>query len=265
MPIESKLNTTLITGASAGIGMEIARVFAEKGHDLVLVARRETQLQELADTLAAKHSVGCIVLPMDLTADGACRQLYDQVAARGIDIDVLVNNAGLLWGGAFRRSEHAEIYAMIELNIRVPTQLCRLFLEPMVERGRGRILNVASVGAFQPVPSLAVYAATKAYMLSFTEALGVELTGKGATTTVLCPGFTDTDMVRDEQGQTTVPKMLIMPPQRVARAAYAACMSGDAVEVPGVANTIASTGAQLMPRWLVRSLSGMAVRGGRRK
>jgi len=255
---------TLITGASAGIGLELARVFAEHGHNLVLVARRESRLQELARSLESEHGIDCLVVVLDLAADGACQKLYDQVAAH-LEIDVLVNNAALLRGGAFRRSKQSDIDAMINLNIAVPTRLCRLFLDAMVERGNGRILNIASLGAFQPVPSLAVYSATKSYLLAFTEALGVELTGKGVTTTVLCPGFTNTDMVRDEQGKTSVPEILIMPPDRVARAAYAACMQGDAIKVPGLTNALASTGSQLVPRWLVRRLSGIIVRGGRRR
>jgi short-subunit dehydrogenase len=256
---------TLITGASAGIGRSMAMVFAEKGHDLVLVARREAELRTLADTLRDKYETQCSVIALDLAADGACQRLHDEITNEGIEIDVLVNNAGVLRGGAFRRSVQDDIDQMIALNIDVPTRLCRLFLDDMLSRGRGRILNVASIGAFQPVPSLAVYSATKAYILSFTEALAVELSGKPVSATVLCPGFTDTDMMRDEQGNTNIPGTLIMQPDRVARAAYAACMRGDVIEVPGVVNSIATTGAQLMPRWLLRGLSGIVVRGGRRR
>jgi short-subunit dehydrogenase len=234
-------------------------VFAAHGHDLVLVARRESRLQELAGELKDRHGADCAVIALDLAADDGCRKLYEDIAECGIDIDILVNNAGLLRGGAFRRSAQSDIDAMIELNIAVPTRLCRLFLDAMIKRGHGRILNLASLGAFQPVPSLAVYSATKAYLLSFTEALGVELSGKGVTTTAVCPGFTDTDMVRDDEGRTTVPPALMMSPGRVARSAYAACMRGEAVEVPGVANKIVAAGSQLMPRWLVRELSGRAV------
>lgn len=256
--------TALITGASAGIGYELARVFAGHGHDLVLVARREEQLKQLAGALSEQHGVACTIVALDLTADGACRQLYDQVTERGIAVEILVNNAGLLRGGAFRRSDPDDLDAMIELNIAVPTRLCRLFLDAMVKRGSGRILNVASLGAFQPVPSLAVYAATKAYLLSFTEALAVELSGKGVTATALCPGFTDTDMMRDEQGRTSVPRALAMQPGQVARAAYDACMHGAVVKLPGILNTVVGTTTQLMPRWLVRDLSGAVLRGGRR-
>ena len=204
-------DATLITGASAGIGREVARVFAKRGHDLVLVARRKNRLQELAQELQEAHGTQCMVVALDLAAAGACRRLYDEVAAQGIEIDVLVNNAGLLTGGAFRRSEQQALDAMIELNIAVPTRLCRLYVEDMVARGAGRIVNIASIGAFQAVPSLAIYAATKAYLLSFTEALSVELTGKGVTATVVCPGFTDTDMMRDVEGSTNVPSILVMP------------------------------------------------------
>ena len=257
--------TAIITGASSGIGLALARVYARHGYELVLVARRESRLQELAGSLQTEHGTNCVVMAMDLASGGACRRLYDQVMANNIVVDVLVNNAGILRGGAFRRSRQEDLDAMIELNIAVPTRLCRLFVDGMVERGHGRILNVASLGAFQPVPSLAVYSAAKSYLLSFTEALHVELSGKGVTATALCPGFTDTDMVRDPDGRTPVPTSLIMQPDRVARIAYAACSRGDAVVVPGVVNTIASTATQLMPRWLVRGLSGSAVRAGRRK
>ncbi|NNF60488.1 MAG: SDR family oxidoreductase [Gammaproteobacteria bacterium] len=258
------MSTALITGASAGIGTALARVFAEHGHDLVLVARREPLLRELADSLHGEFGVTCTVQATDLAAEGSCRELFDRVNADGIEVEILVNNAGVLKGGAFRRSDPLDNEAMIALNIAALTRLSRLFVEPMVARGSGRIMNVASLGAFQPVPSLAVYSATKAYVLSFTEALGVELTGKGVTTTVLCPGFTDTDMVRDEQGRTPVAKSLIMPTEPVARAGYKACMRGDAIVVPGWANRIASSASQVAPRWLVRAVSGRAARGGRR-
>lgn len=256
------MTVALITGASAGIGQELARVFANHGHDLVLVARRKTRLNELARELRGEHGVQCTTMAADLSAQGACEALYQQILDADIDIEILVNNAGVLCPGAFRRNSLEDIDGMITLNIAVPTRLCRLFLEPMLARSSGRILNVASIAAFQPAPSLAVYAATKAYLLSFTDALVIELQGKGVTATTLCPGFTDTDMLRDSEGNTSIPDMLVATPQEVARAGYAACMAGDPIEVPGMVNTLFTTGTRLLPRWLVRRASAMVTRRG---
>lgn len=256
-------DSTLITGASAGIGLELARQFARHGHDLVLVARRKSRLDELAKSLRQEFTVNCTVLAMDLADQGACAALHDKVTQRGLEVGILVNNAGVLSGGGFRNSKQADLDRMIELNIAVPTRLCRIFLEPMVRRGSGRIMNVASIAAFQPVPSLAVYAATKAYVLSFTDALTIELKGKGVTATALCPGFTDTDMMRDAEGQSSIPDFLVMQPEQVAAAGYAACLRGDAIEVPGIGYSVATASTRLLPRWLVRRASGFALRGKR--
>ncbi len=260
---DSRAGTALITGASAGIGEELARVFAANGHDLVLVARRKAALDRLARALRKSHEVTVTVVPRDLGVPDAPQSLFDDLLERELPVDILVNNAGVLFGGGFRKMPLADIEAMLDLNVRALTSLTRLFVEPMIERGDGHVLNVASLGAFQPVPSLAVYAATKAYVLSLSEALAEEVRHHGVRVGALCPGFTDTAMLTGASGGTDLPGILVMPPERVAEDAYRACMRGDVIKVPGIGNALASTGVRLLPRWLVRSLSGMVVRGGR--
>ena len=257
----SEAQTALITGASAGIGERMAHVFAANGHDLVLVARRKTALDKLARRLRKCHRVEVRVQPADLAADDAPQTLFDALADTSIDI--LVNNAGVLSGGAFRKMDGADIDSMVRLNVGALTQLCRLFVEPMIERGGGRILNVASIAAFQSVPTLAVYAATKAYVLSLGEALSIELGRHGVSVTTVCPGFTDTDMLRggieaqDDSGG--VNELLVMTPARVAQDAYAACMAGTTIKVPGIHYATATATSRLLPRWALRGVTRLAL------
>lgn len=260
-------STVLITGASVGIGRELAKVFAAHGHDLILVARRKAKLAALARTLTKREGIETRVIPADLSAPDAPQALFDQVAELGLDVDILINNAGVLFGGAFRRMSQSDIDAMLKLNVSALTALARLYVEPMVARGTGHIVNLASLAAFQPVPSLAVYAATKAYVLSFSEALAEELKSKGVRVSVVCPGFTDTDMLRgsveDNASESGMPGVLVMSPERVAQEAYDAIARGDVVKVPGLGNALVSAGVRLVPRWLVRNVSGFVVRGRR--
>lgn len=257
----NKPGTTLITGASAGIGEQMARVFAANGHDLILVARRKTALDKLARKLRKAHGIEVRVHSADLAADGAPQALFD--ALTETPIDILVNNAGVLSGGAFRKMDSADIDSMIRLNVGALTQLCRLFVEPMIERGHGRIMNVASIAAFQLVPTLAVYAATKAYVLSLGESLSVELGRHGVSVTTVCPGFTDTDMLRggiesqDDKGG--VSELLVMTPERVAKDAYHACMTRTTIKVPGLHYATASATSRLLPRWALRGVSRIAL------
>jgi short-subunit dehydrogenase len=251
--------TALITGASAGIGTALATEFASRGHDVVLVARRREALEALADELRHRYEIHATVRPADLAADGAADALFDAMA--DTPIDVLVNNAGVLTGGYFSSMADAAIDNMLRVNVVALTQLCRRFMEPMSERGSGRILNVASIAAFQAVPSLAVYAATKAYVLSLGEALSVEGAGRGVTVTTVCPGFTDTDMLSGAgEAAGGIPDVAVLSPERVARDAYAACMAGDAIKVPGVAYALTMATSRLLPRWLVRRAGGLALK-----
>lgn len=262
----SKKSTAVITGASAGIGKELARVFAENGHALILVARRQAELEALALDLRQAHNAAVTVHAADLALDGAADALFDALADTRVDI--LVNNAGVLTSGTFRKMPPGAIDNMIRVNIVALTGLCRNFIEPMLKRGSGRILNVASIAAFQPVPSLAVYAATKAYVLSLSEALMVEAGEKGVTVTAVCPGFTDTDMLRgpdpSSREANSIPDAAVLKPERVARDAYEACMSGEAIKVPGVGYALTMATTRFLPRWVLRRAGTLAMRRGRK-
>lgn len=254
----------LITGASAGIGAELAREFARHGHRLTLVARRRDKLAELAAELDREHHVDVRVVVQDLAKPTGAAAVVKAAQADGEDIGILVNNAGVIDVGAFAASSTDKIVGMVNLNVRALTELTSLLLPRMVERGFGRVLNVASLAAFQPVPSMAAYAASKAYVLALTEALSEELRGSGVKVTALCPGLTDTHMVEEiKAGSATaakLPKQLVSDPADVAREAYAALMKGQVVVVPGLPNQITAAWAQVTPRWLTRYVTGFAAR-----
>jgi len=254
----------LITGASAGIGAALARQFAAAGHDLVLVARSKPKLRALAKELKADHGVKVTVLPTDLSQADARRGLFNEVEEGGFAINVLVNNAGILEMGAFADIETGRHLDLIELNVAGLTQLTHLFLGPMIARGEGKVLNVASIAAFQPIPSLATYAATKAYVLSLTEALSEELKETGITLTALCPGITATDMVAQAQASNDLaarlPGLVISDVDDVAAQGFTACMKGEVIRVPGVLNQAATLAARSAPKWLVRAVGGLMGR-----
>jgi len=186
--------TALITGASSGIGEALAQRFARAGFNLVLVARSADKLKVLATALAAEHGIKAWVSPADLAQPGAAQKLAAAMKRARRPIDVLVNNAGVLTHGAFVDMPATRHRELIDLNVTGLTEMLAHFVPPMVARGQGRVLNVASIAAFQPVPMLATYAATKAYVLSLTESLSEELQGTGVTITTLCPGITATSM-----------------------------------------------------------------------
>jgi uncharacterized protein len=261
---ERKLGRVLITGASAGIGAELAREFAKHGHSLVLVARSKDKLTALAGELNAAHDTDALVIVEDLSRKGCAQAIVDELADRGIEVDILVNNAGVLDVGPFADTDTDVYDNMVALNVAALTSLTSLLLPAMVGRKFGRILNVASLAAFQPLPSMAVYAATKAYVLSLTEALSEELRGTGVKVTALCPGLTDTSMVTSIKAKSATaqrtPNMLISDPKTVAKQAYAATMSGQTILVPGIPNQIAAAWAQVTPRWLTRTVTGFASR-----
>ena len=243
----------LVTGASSGIGDALARVFAEKGFDLVISARREDRLTALADEL----SVDVVTVACDLSTPEGIEKLI--AATAETKIDVLVNNAGIAYSGDFSGQRIDDIQNMTNLNIIAPTALCHHFIGRMIKQGAGRILNVASVASFQPVPSMSAYAATKAYVLSLTESLSEECRGSGVYITALCPGLTKTDMVEDVQG-SNVPEFLMSDPHDVAREGYDALMSGEVIRIPGVTNQAAIAWAKHQPRWLVRGLGGLLAK-----
>jgi short-subunit dehydrogenase len=246
----------LITGASAGIGEAFAREFASKGFDLVLAARRAEKLEKLAAELVQEYGAEVLIRPCDLLESGASLGLFQSCA--DLEIDVLVNNAGIMYHGDFSEQSPSSIDGIVQLNIASLTHLSRLFLAPMLERGSGRILNVTSTVGFHASPGLAVYSASKGYILSFTEALAEELRDTGVYATAFCPGSTDTQMVVQSYGEEIredpLASMLMMSTDEVARHGYKACMSGDIICVPGVANKILNALGRLQPRWMNRRM-----------
>jgi short-subunit dehydrogenase len=257
-------HTALITGASSGIGEALARCFAADGHALVLVARSAGKLKALAAELEAAHGVKVIVQPADLSEPDAPRLLAAALKRKRIAVDMLVNNAGVLEQGAFTDMRPQRHQELIALNVAGLTGMLAQFLPPMQQRGFGRVLNVASIAAFQPVPTLATYAATKAYVLSLTESLAEELKGTGVTITALCPGITATGMLEtaaaanDQLGR--LPGFLVGDVNEVAAAGYKALMRGEVIRVPGVANLAATLAARATPKWLLRRVAGTVTR-----
>ncbi len=261
--------TAMVTGASSGIGEALARLFAKDGHDLVLVARSADKLESLAKRLRKKHDVSVRVEPADLSRRTAGKTLAASMRRQSIEVDILVNNAGVLEHAPFIDLPESDHKRLIDLNVSGLTNMLNHFLPPMVERGSGRILNVASIAAFQPVPGLATYAATKAYVLSLTESLAEELLGSGVTVTALCPGITATNMVSSAQekssGLKKIPGFLIGDVDDVAAQGYRACMKGDVICVPGTLNLATTVTGRAMPKWLIRRLSGVVGRYTSRK
>ena len=258
-----EVGRVLITGASAGIGAELAREFARNGHQLTLVARRRAKLAGIAAELEREHYVDVKTIVQDLAKPTGPAALVKAALADG-PIGILVNNAGVIDVGPFAASHTDTLVNLVNLNVRALTELTSLLLPGMVERCFGRILNVASLAAFQPVPSMAAYAASKAYVLALTEALSEELKGSGVTVTALCPGITDTDMASEIQaGSATaakLPKQLVSDPADVAAEGYKALMAGRVVLVPGLPNQLTAAWSQVTPRWLTRYVTGLAMR-----
>lgn len=256
--------TVLITGASGGIGLELACVFAEQCFDLILVARREPELEALAERCRDRYEVGVQVMPLDLLVPGAAAKLVQQIGDCGLKVDILVNNAGLMEMGDFAEIEIDRHERLLQLNVVVLTSLMRRLLPGMIERGRGRILNVASTSSFQPVPSMALYAASKAFVLSLSESLSEELRGTGVTVTALCPGITKTHMyerARDEHASVgSLPAFLVSDVKVVARSGYEACLAGRVVAVPGLPNQLMASAVGFYPRWIVRGIGGLIGR-----
>lgn len=250
---------TLITGASAGIGAELARVFAEHGHELVLVARREDRLAALADEIAKGGRPRPIVLTADLGQRDAVAKIEAQLSLLDLEPAIVVNNAGFGLLGRAATLSRDEQLAMIDLNIRALTELSLAFLDS-IARHRGGILNVASIAAFMPGPGMAVYYASKAFVLSFSEALHQELSERGVKVTTLCPGPVPTEFQACAGLGDRMPNVLALPAERVARIGYDGLMRGKRVVVAGIGNRIGVFLLRFMPNALLLPLLDWGTR-----
>jgi uncharacterized protein len=247
--------TALITGASAGIGRELARAFARDRYDVVLAARRIEALEQLAGELIGTHGIRASAMAVDLAEPGAAPKLYDQLQRAGATIDVLVNNAGFGAQGRVVDIPLERQREMVQVNVTALTELTRLFLPGMVERNTGGILNVGSTAAFQAGPWMAVYYATKAYVLSFTEAVAEEVAGSGLRVSCLCPGPTATEFA--EAAQMTKVRLFqraTMSAADVARIGYDGWKDGKIIVIPGASNRVGAALVRVSPRPIVRRL-----------
>ena len=250
--------TALITGATSGIGLELASLAARDRHDLVLVARQRERLESVGRGLAEEYGVRVSVLAKDLSDPSTPPEIGRDLAARGIAVDVLVNNAGFGVYGLFAETAIDRELEMIQVNVAAPTHLTKLILQGMRERRRGWILNVASTASFQPGPFMAVYYASKAYMLSFSEALSSECAGTGISVTALCPGPTRTEF-ESRAGSppeiTVRKKGFVMSASDVAREGWAGMKAGKRIVIPGLANRLLVQAERVTPRSLVTAMS----------
>jgi short-subunit dehydrogenase len=243
----------LITGASNGIGLELAKIHASKGDNLVLVARNVTKLNELKNTWEKQYKVSVHTIEKDLSKPNAAKEVYDETTAKGLQVDYLINNAGFGDFGMFYETDWNKELQMINLNITTLTQFTKLYLQDMVKRRSGKIMNVASTAAFQSGPTMAVYYATKAYVLSFSEAIDNEVRDKGITLTTLCPGATESGFqAAAAMEESALVKGKKLPTsQEVAEYGYQSMMKGKTVAIHGLMNWIMANSVRFTPRALV--------------
>ena len=253
-----KKPATLLIGATSGIGRELARICAKNGHTLILVARDQADLEEIGAELKA-YGQQVTTIPCDLSKDNAAAALYTDITGQGFEIECLINDAGFGEYGKFYETDWAKEQGMVHLNILALTQLCKLCLPDMLRLGRGKILNLASVAGFNGIPYLAVYSATKAYVLHFSEALATELEGTGVTVTALCPGATDTNFFNvADMTESKVAQGDLADPADVAQMGYDAMIDGKRVVIHGLMNNAMVESGRLLPReWVVERLEKM--------
>ena len=246
---QNREKTVLITGASNGFGMEFAKLFAKDGYSLILVARSTERLRRLGYQLQDKHQLKHVsVITADLSEPGVAAEVYQQVKESGIHVDVLVNNAGAGTHGPFDETDLERELAIIQLNVNTPVALTKYFLKDMKKRGEGKILNVASIVSFMPSPLMAIYGATKAFLLSFSEALANELKGSGITVTALCPGASNTMFFRRAgAAHTRAAHGNLLEPSEVAMDGYKALMDGEVKVVSGLMTKLQATSSNLIP------------------
>jgi short-subunit dehydrogenase len=246
------LETALITGASAGIGQELARCFAKDGKNVVLVARRLQRLKKLAKELEKEYGIKAVAVAEDLSKADSAEILYKKIEKKKIQVDYLVNNAGFGSYGEFKKTDNQRTEDMINLNMLTLTKLTRLFLPHMIKRKNGGIMNVGSTGSFAPCPMMQVYCATKAYVLSFTEALSIECEGTGVKVSCLCPGATKTEFQEVAGlGDLRLTAKFMKSSKEVAKQGYEALMKNKTVCIPGVVNKLLMLSIRLTPRKIV--------------
>jgi hypothetical protein len=247
--------TALITGASSGIGLDLAQLMAPD-FDLIITARNQAGLENIANELQAAYGNRVHAISADLTLPEAPEQIFAEIDRRGLPVDILINNAGFGSYGAFAESDSKTSLDMVEVNIAALTALTRLALPGMIQRKRGRIMNVASTAGFQPGPLMAVYYATKAYVIMFSEAIANELKGSGVSVTCFCPGATATNFAeRAKMEESRLFKMGAMKSKDVARAGYKGMMAGKGLVIPGVMNKTLAMSVRFSPRKLVTAIS----------
>jgi short-subunit dehydrogenase len=255
--LEQKITreTALITGASSGIGLDLARLMAPR-FDLIITARNQADLERIARELETQHGNHVHVVLADLAKPEAPVQLFTEIERRGLPVDILVNNAGFGLYGSFAENDLQQELEMVQVNIAALTALTKLALSGMLKRKRGRIMNVASTAGFQPGPLMAVYYATKAYVIMFSEAIANELKGRGITVTCLCPGATATQFAgRAKMEESRLFKMGAMKSADVAQAGYTGMMAGKTMVIPGFINKTLAMSVRFSPRKLVTAIS----------
>ena len=247
----------LVTGASGGIGYELAKLLAHDHHNLILVARSGSKLAQIADELQRQFGVSVKAIPLDLAAPPAPQFLFDQLQREDVAVDILVNNAAYGKFGEFADIPLEETLGQIQLNVTALTHLTKLFLAPMIERRSGKIMNVASTAGFQPGPLMAVYYATKAYVIWFSEALANELKGSGVNVTCFCPGATETGFAKraDTEGTRLFKQMGPMDAKTVAQDGYRGLMKGKGLVISGFHNWLLAESVRFAPRKVVTSIS----------
>jgi short-subunit dehydrogenase len=244
--------TALITGASVGIGYELAKVFARNNHNLILVSRNQQQLDRVASECRSLGKIDVRVLPKDLAVPSAPQEIFDTLKQSGTVVDVLVNNAGFGTHGEFAQIDLTADLNLLQVNIVALTALTKLYLREMLARGSGKILNVASVASFQPGPLMATYYASKAYVLHFSEAIATEIAGRGVTVTALCPGPTESEFGKRAGIKGDRPfRVRPMPTAPVAQAGYHGLMHGKRIVIPGLSNKIMARMNRFFPRRLI--------------
>ncbi|HKH23575.1 MAG TPA: SDR family oxidoreductase [Solirubrobacterales bacterium] len=252
-------STALVTGASSGIGAAVATELASRGYSVILVARREERLRSLATELSSDHGVEAEVVTADLGDEGERGRLEDELGSRARTVEVLVNNAGFGHQADFARSPRERMVEMVRVNVEAVVDLTSRFIAPMVDRGRGSVINIASLGAFQPLPGSAVYGASKAFVLSFSEAIRTELRGSGVTVTAVCPGPVRTEFMATAEVpgvEDRTPGIVWMSAEDIARAAVDGAAHDKRVVVPGMLNRAGALAGQHSPRAVALPLIG---------